>query len=379
MPLMAVVAFGNRALIAHQFAVYRQPGPDTLSATTPVPVVFEFVLALAVLALVLLVGALIDRTESHRLLATGGALTATGAAVIATASPDPLLFTGRLMVVSGFTVTGAAALAHVVRRTPERQRGRVLGLTSVASLAGSVSAQMAVEVAGTEGWRVGLLLTTLAALAGIAIARKYTTPIQPSRAPDFRLRHLVYTPNRLILVNLSAIAVIVPFTWSRVFLVDAAPDVGLVGLTSAAGQLVFVAVAVGAGALSDRVGRLRVLVPGALFAGVVSVLAYHAGDAVAYVLLMLSLNLASGTGLTIKLMVVDRAPPNRIGATLATYDFVRSAGLMMVSPMLGSVLNATPVNPAALSILPACAALVAVLAIAAGESAPSRRPREIET
>ncbi len=379
MSLMAAVAFGSRAFLVLDFNQLNPYNP----ATTNLPLqILSFVSSIVLLGLVLPVGALIDRIGSHRLFAVGGALAAAGAAVSATASVDPLLFTGRFMATSGFTVTGAAAVAYVVRRTPEHRRGWTLGIAGAATTFGSLLAQAATEATGTAGWRVGLLLTTLTVLAGLALAQRYASPIVPSYAPEFRLRHLLYTPNRLILVILAAIAVAVLFNWGWASLLRVGPASGagpdLTGLPSFARQLLLVPVAVAAGVLSDRVGRLRVLVPSVLFAGVASVLAFQTGDASMYAVFTLALSLGSSAHLMIQLMVVDRAAPSRLGAALATYDFTRIIGLMLATPLLGPLLNAPSVILAAI-VLPAAAILAAMLAIAAGESRSTHPPRTSNT
>lgn len=385
LPLLAAAAFGSRALLALQHDVYRQSGLDNFGTTNPVLEILANASAFTLLALVLPVGALVDRLGSHRLFMVGSALAATGTAIGAIAAISPLLLTGRFLATSGFTVTGATALAYVVRRTPERHRGRALGLASATTPAGSLLAQAVTEVGGTGGWRVVLLLTTVATLAGLALAQRYAVVVEPPHAPDFRLRHLVYTPNRLILVNLTAIAVGVTFTSGWILLLQADLDsgtgLGQTRLPSVVGQLPNVVWAVAVGALSDRVGRLRVLVPSALTAGIVSVLAFNSGDAAMYALFTLALSLGSGAVLMIQLMVVDRAAPSRLGAALATYNFIRIIGLMLVTPILGLALNALSSTPAVSSILilPAAAVLVAVLAIAAGETRSTHPPRPSDT
>ena len=366
LPLEAAAVLGAHTLFR---AVPREL--DNPNLETPL-----FLVPLILAVPILSAGVLIDRVNSHTLFYVGGALAAAGTGLSAGAPffwPSVL---GGFLANGGFGLLGAAALAYIVRQTPEYQRGRVLGVVGVASLSGWLLGLVVIGALETVvNWRVGLAIVTLATLAGIALARRYAVSLDQPRQPRLRFQHVFYTPNRLLLVNLAAIAVGIPIAgvFPIFFLGSATFGVDLINLSSSASRPLAFLVAFLAGVLSDRFGRLRVFVPSALFTGVVSALAAQAGHTMTFAILYLALTLGSGVGLTTKLMVVDRVSSNRIGAALATHTLLSTIGVIGVTPALFAAKNALNINAAALAIWPACALLAVVLALCAGESAPAHR------
>ena len=79
----------------------------------------------------------------------------------------------------------------------------------------------------------------------------------------------------------------------------------LVGIAISISTLMRFPVAIAAGALSDRFGRVRVYVPSAIFMGLVSVLVIQAGDVATYVLFGLAFGLGGGAVPMVTSMVVD--------------------------------------------------------------------------
>ena len=387
MAITVAVAFGNGAIASVLVPISRD---FDLSGTALAALIASF--ALARLMINLPMGAMVDRVRLHPLFYAGGALAIVGVIVTVLAPVFWLLLLGRIVEGAGSITASAAAQAYVARRAPERERGRMLGAVSSATMMGGFLSPVVVGgVATLAHWRVGLLLTVLAILMGMLLVTRYVKndppparPSDPSPAPRHNplrfARRAVYSPGRLLFVNGMALALAVPIFGFKAFFY---PIFGgevlnlepfLIGLAISLSTVMRFPVAIVAGALSDRHGRLWVYVPSALAMGLVSVLVSQAGDAATYVLFGLAFGLGGGAIPTITSSVVDRAPRDRLGAALGTHAFIRDIGVVLTPLGLGIVIDALGFSATALTML-AFACLSALLAIAAGESAPTRRQR----
>ncbi|MCY3895229.1 MAG: MFS transporter [Chloroflexi bacterium] len=352
------------------------------------------------LVLALPVGVLADRTKSHALLYAGGT-PAAGGAVYGALPPVPeSILAGQLIMHVGFTVANVAALVYVVRRTPGGQRGRVLGLAlGIAGLLSLVVSHTIGLAAAVAGWRAGLIVVVLFALAGVALARRYAPVIGRPRQSRRWIRNVVHAPGRLLLINLSAVAVGVLASVLVSVLVlqtggghgqikidvlaipakhiptkpmpDFDPDAFLQAgpLWTLVSMLVICAV----GIFSDRLGRLRLFVPSVFLSGVLKPLAAQTETLASFQLVGLLGRLSAGVFLLTLLLVVDRTPANRIGTALGTLTFVSTLGpaiILLPVHAAGDVLGTTGI----LLIWSAATLLALAFALLAGESAPSRRP-----
>ncbi len=378
MAITVAASFGNAAIAT----LFTPLGQEFEISAAPLSALVAGY-AIARLAVDLPAGALIDRVRALPLFYVGGALAITGVVVSVLAPVYGLVLAGRIVEGMGASTAGAAAQAYVARRAPERERGRILGAVSAATMSGAFLAPAFVGlVASLAGWRAGLLITVLPVLGGMALVKRYVTTEPPrprGAAASHDLRHAFYSPGSLALVNLMSIALAVPiFGFKALFY----PDVGralqlepwLIGIALSLSALMRFPIAIVAGALSDRFGRLPVYVPSAILAGVVSVVVSQANGPLTYVVFGLAFGLGGGSVPMVTSMVVDRTPPGRMGAALGTHAFLRDIGVALTPLGLGLGIEAMGHSTAAFLLL-GSAAFSALLAMLAGESAPARRAR----
>ena len=392
MAITVAVAFGNGAIVSVLAPISDDfnLSADAAGATALAALIASF--AFARLIINLPIGVMVDRVRLHPLFYVGGALAIAGVILTVLAPVYWLLLVGRVIEGAGSITASAAAQAYVARRAPERERGRMLGAVSSATMMGGfLSPAVVGAVATLAHWRIGLLLTVVAILTGMFLVTRYVKNDPPpgrtaDKSPVTRFRPLrfvrraVYSPGRLLFVNGMAMALAVPIFGFKAFFY---PVFGgevlnlepfLIGLAISLSTVMRFPVAIVAGAMSDRYGRLWVYVPSALAMGLVSVLVSQAGSAATYVLFGLAFGLGGGAIPTITSTVVDRAPRDRLGAALGTHAFLRDIGVVLTPLGLGIVIDAVDFTATAFTML-AFAALSALLAIAAGESAPTRRQR----
>lgn len=390
MAITVAVAFGNGSIASVLAPISRDFNLEDTAGTALAALIASF--ALARLFINLPIGALVDRVRLHPLFYGGGALAIVGVIVTVSAPFYWLLLIGRIVEGAGSITASAAAQAYVARQAPERERGRMLGAVSSATMMGGFLSPVVVgAVATVAHWRIGMLLTVLAILAGMFMVKRYVKddppPVRPSESPRSPresplhfVRRAIYSPGRLLLVNGMAMALAVPIFGFKAFfyplfggeVLDLQPF--LIGIAISLSTLMRFPVAIVAGAMSDRYGRLWVYVPSALAMGLVSVLVSQAGNAATYVLFGLAFGLGGGAIPTITSTVVDRAPRDRLGAALGTHAFLRDIGVALTPLGLGVAVDILDFTSTAFTML-AFAALSALLAIAAGESAPAARRR----
>ena len=393
MAITVAVSFGNGAIVSVLAPISRDFNLTDSAGTALAALIASF--AFARLIINLPMGAMVDRVRLHPLFYAGGALAIVGVIVTVLAPVYGLLLVGRIIEGAGSIIASAAAQAYVARRAPERDRGRMLGAVSSATMMGGFLSPVIVgAVATLAHWRIGLLLTVVAILAGMFLVARYVkNDPPPTRAPDPSpvtrrrparfMRRAVYSPGRLLFVNGMAMALAVPVFGFKAFfyplfggeVLNLEPF--LIGLAISLSTVMRFPIAIVAGALSDRYGRIWVFVPSALAMGLVSILVSQAGNAATYVLFGLAFGLGGGAIPTITSTVVDRAPRHRLGAALGTHAFLRDIGVVITPLGLGIVIDAFDFTATAFTML-AFAGLSALLAIAAGESAPARHRRAPE-
>jgi sugar phosphate permease len=120
-------------------------------------------------------GVLIDGLGARAMIALGGAVMGAGAIAMAVAPGAPLLFTGRLVVGLGASVTFIGALKIAAAWFPPTQFGFLAALTATAGVLGALASSLPLAALVTAtGWRgafwiVGLLTLGLAVLCAVVV------------------------------------------------------------------------------------------------------------------------------------------------------------------------------------------------------------------
>jgi MFS family permease len=221
-------------------------------------------------------GRLLARGPRTRLVRVGPALLAAGA-LLAGAVPSPVaLFLACLLLGSGYGLAQTGAVVLTTEVAPPARRGEAIGIygtfTTLAVLVGPPTGVALLQGSGSgAAFALTLAMAAAALAAGWALREPPARATVPPQAPA-RLHPLVYFA-ALTLAGMSV-------TWGTVltFLPAYALGLGLAnpGLYFSAQALAVVALRALTGRLSDRLGRVRLLLPATLLvAAGVAALALH--------------------------------------------------------------------------------------------------------
>ena len=328
-------------------------------------------------------GTIADRFAARPIFYAAGALAVTGVALTFSAPSYPALVAGRLLSGGGSVIGSTAAMAYVARRTAPQDRGRAMGaVVAAAMMGGFLSPAVVGAVAAVAGWRAGV--ATIAAPAALSLVLVSLTVREPgpgARAPRSRravLQNPVFMPRRLVGVALLSIVIAVGIFGMKSTMLPlyGSEKLGVgpavVGLAISLGAAIGFPVAILAGALSDRIGRVAVFVPGALVLAAMSVALNFTADAIAYVGVALVFAVDGGVSAMIQAMVVDRAGPERLGAALATNAFVRDLFIGAVPLILGAIIQTAGFWGAG-GFLAGAAVIAALLGWRLGDTSPRAR------
>ena len=121
-------------------------------------------------ALMIPAGVLIDAYGVRRLVTAGGVVMGLGAVLMGLAPSPVLLFTGRVIVGAGATVTFVGALKVAATWFPPSRFGTLSALTATAGVLGALVATAPLAwLVATAGWRGALILVGGLTLAGAAL------------------------------------------------------------------------------------------------------------------------------------------------------------------------------------------------------------------
>ncbi|MEE9202184.1 MAG: MFS transporter [Dehalococcoidia bacterium] len=229
-------------------------------------------------------GALADRYGPRRLVMASGVLVGTGYALLSTTQALWQFYAFFLLVGMSMGIAFAPITSTVVRWFAEN-RGRALGITSVGTgLGGMVFPPLSNYLIEIWGWRstylfFGILLGVLVVLSGSLLRRSpqemgllpygvketehaASVPAAQAGAEGYSLRQALAT-GAFWRVFFSAMAFVFSFAMVQAHLVPHATDRGLAPATAALVMAVIGASnsvgRLGLGALSDRVGRKRMM------------------------------------------------------------------------------------------------------------------------
>jgi len=291
------------------------------------------------------IGRLVD-TGRHALLLRVGA-------VLGTLAPLGLLLPGsaalspvRFVQGTGWALYSVSTHSLMARRSPVDRRGEASGyFMAMPALAHLIGPGLGVALYLSTGAIGPALLATGLGVAATAIAFRIRLPappaersvrretrlerfVEPSALPAtlmiaaFMLPHAIFT----VFPPVYALEVGAPLEWLAIYY----PLYGLVMFLS---QLV-------AGRASDRYGRHAAIVAGCI-AAVVGLLVALAGSGLVTFALGAAVY-ALGTALvspTMSALTIDRAPPDRLGAAMATYSVGYQLSSGLGSLLWGAVLG----------------------------------------
>jgi MFS family permease len=317
-------------------------------------------------------GVVVDRTRRHKpWIVVGYALAGFGRPLVALVTSWPALLAIRFADRVGKGLRTSPRDALLAASVGPDRRGLAFGVHRAMDNAGAVVGPLAAATLLASGMPLPEVIawTIVPALLCLALALAIREPYdRPSAAPprfDWRLRDLPPTLRRYLVV----VALFTLGNSSNMFLLLRAQELGVpqaqVPLLWAALSAVAMVFSAPLAALSDRVGRRRLLVGGWLaYAAVYAALGAVASGGVWLFALFAcyGLFLAATEGVE-KALVADLAPAGREGTAYGWFNLVAGAMLLPASLVFGWLYDA--VAPwAAFAFSAACAAAAAVLLVA---------------
>ncbi|MFZ5633537.1 MAG: MFS transporter [Bacillota bacterium] len=301
-------------------------------------------------------GVIAQRLHSVTGTAIGVTLVSAGSLCSALATGYPMLVLGRFIAGMGSATTNVVVLTHLNRHSDYSNRGKVLGIFQGFFLGGiGIGPAVGGMIGARWGWRVTFIfcaVTALVALAAVLAALldpgrragiKAAGPAEKqsagSRAGEEGKLNIpaIVTVNLVTFIMLFAMEgfnnTIIPLYGSMVLGLQ--PD--LLGLIITLGVFMRFLVSLAGGILSDRYGRITVLVPCLATAGVGIVVMYFAVNYWIFLIAVLVFAIGRmGNNLPLTLLG-DLTPAARMGWMTALNRFIADGGLALGPLVLGLV------------------------------------------
>ena len=313
-----------------------------------------------------------DRMRVRRpLVFAGYAVSAAAKPLLAAAYVWPVALLVRFGDRTGKGIRTAPRDAMVADVTPVEQRGRAFGFHRAADSLGAVAGPavaLGLLAAFADNFRLIFILASVPAVAGVALIA-FVKERPPAAAPADSAGIGWRGMPAGFYVFLAISLVFALGNSSDVFLLLRAKDFGLgnseVVLAYMLFNLVYAAVAMPAGIVSDRLGRRTVIGGGfAVFAGVYLGFALARGGAAVWPLFAVyGLHMALTEGVA-RAFVADFVPSERRATALGLYGGAMGAMILLSSVLAGVLWDAVdPAAPFFLGGATALAALVLLLAL----------------
>lgn len=290
-------------------------------------------------------------------MALGIALSVGGALCSAAAPGFSILILGSFIAGMGSAFVNVVILTLLTKETNQSNRGKVLGIHLSFFLAGvSVGPVLGGFLGARWGWRAAFLCSALASLAALAVIaaqilrdrRARQEPgagrAEPSEADGEQVgggprrdMPAVIAVNLVTFVLLFALEgfnnTIIPLYGS--LKLGFSPD--LLGIILALGVVMRFVVGLGGGMLSDRYGRVKVLIPCLLTAGAGVMVMFFSVNWWVFLLSVLIFSIGRmGNNIPLALLG-DMTPPGRIGWMTALNRFIADTGLALGPIVLGTI------------------------------------------
>ena len=267
-----------------------------------------------------LTGWIADRYGRKPLLVAGNADFVLSLALYPLARSVAPLLAVRSLQGAGLSATSTAGSTMVADLAPPLRRAEAMGVYGVAvNVSSAMGPLLGATIAIEAGFNTAFLVAGITAVVGLAFTSRLPEPPRAA-APAGGTRFTLISRDALFPASI-ALCLFPPIgvVLSYIAVFANAEGLGNPGLFFLPYSLTLIVVRVLSGRLSDRYGRLTVLLPAVMAfiaALIVIALAHHV-----LVLLLGSLLLGCGFGIahpTILAMAVDRAPQGRQGASMST-------------------------------------------------------------
>lgn len=292
-----------------------------------------------------LVGRLVDTWGRKPVMMIGSAIFILGPLFYTVARSLSLLFLARMfhgMGIAAFTTAYSTLVADLV---PQPRRGEALGLAGVAP---PLSIMLAPPLGDALLPRLGFSLLFLLSAVVAALSLLVATPIReaaratnPQKAPGF----LDTLSERSVWVP-SLLTVAVGLTYGSIYvflpLFGVERGIANVGLFFTAYGLMTITARMPLGRLSDRVGRIAIIVPATVLLALALAGLQVVGGVKSLIVVAILYGLGlSGTWTAMMALVVDQAPleirGTAIGMLYASFDLGIGLGGAAIGPLAGTI------------------------------------------
>ncbi|MHB1132888.1 MAG: MFS transporter [Chloroflexota bacterium] len=328
---------------------------DTFGVSTTAVSLTISAYGFARLVLDLPAGVFVERLPASVLFVAGTFAIALGAAIGAAAAQFELIIVGRAVMGAGSAICMMSSQYTLSRLANPASRGRVLGYYQAASLAGSsFSPAVGGAIAVVAGWRASFAfcaVTALLALLSVLLSQRQQRPQPTATAAAKRTAPAAEaTLARRALLNFWLVngVTFVLFFHTGAFTNTVVPllgsirlglDAGAIGLAIGAGTLVRFFAALAGGALSDRYGRRRVLVPGLAILGTGVLLFAWAQGLPFYVLAITVMALGRFGNSLPTTIIIDQTPSRLWGRAISVNRFTGDFGAVVGPLALGWIVD----------------------------------------
>ena len=267
-----------------------------------------------------LTGWIADRYGRKPLLVAGSTNFVCSMALYPLARAVAPLLGVRALQGAGLSATSTAGSTMVADLAPPARRAEAMGVYGVAvNVSSAFGPLLGASLAIQSGFNSVFLVAGATAIIGLALTSRLPEPPRPA-APAGGTRFTLISRDALFPASI-ALCLFPPIgvVLSYIAVFASAEGLGNPGLFFLPYSLTLIVVRVLAGRLSDRYGRLTILLPAtmAFIAALIVIASAHH----VLVLLLGSLLLGCGFGIahpTLLAMAVDRAPQGRQGASMST-------------------------------------------------------------
>lgn len=283
----------------------------------------------------------VDRLGRTPLMHVGPALLLAEAVALHFVTWFPLLVALGVLCGASLAMWQTGSSTLVADLAPVHRRGQAMGIFGTFTTT-AVALSPAISIFVKESWGFPAVFLMTAALAGTTLALSFLVK-EPQRRAIAAAKGPLLSP-RALLPGLCIFSITLTYGALISFLPAQAPRMGLTnaGYFFTVYSISTLLVRALAGSVSDRVGRVRVIIPALLVVGGATMLVGQSNSA--FMLLAVAAIWGFGYGSahpTIMALAVDRAGQEQRGQAVATFNAGYNLGVGVGSLAMGFIMEAT--------------------------------------
>lgn len=303
-----------------------------------------FVFAAAAVLSRAFVGDLTDRWGRKFTMLAGAAIFVLAPLGYAASRTIAAILAIRAMQGVGMAAFTTAYQALIIDLSPPERRGQSLGLSANAMALAMVTGPLAGDAVMTQFGFTPLFILSAAsaALCALLVMCARLPELQHHTSSEFLLRKVITQPGlAAVLIGMSVIGLVfgVFVTFTPLYVQEA--GLGAPGMSFTVYALALLVIQIGAGRLSDHIGRARVAAPALLLVGVFMLVLSQARAAWMGWGAVFLYGLAAGAArIALDGMLADNAPPRQRATAIAVQFAIHDTWIGLGGALLGPVAQA---------------------------------------